>query len=156
MTPDMVSKARANATKGGFANVEFRLGEIEHLPVADASIDVIISNCVINLSPDKAQVFRDAFRALKPGGRLAISDIVLTAALPPEMHAEIALYTGCVAGAASVADLVAMLAGAGFSDIRIAPKDASREYIQHWAPGRGVENFIASANIEAVKPEQTT
>ncbi len=152
MTPDMVSKARTNAAKSGFANVEFRLGEIEHLPVADASIDVIISNCVINLSPDKAQVFRDAYRVLKPGGRLAISDIVLTAALPPEMHAEIALYTGCVAGAASVADLAAMLAGAGFSAIRIAPKDASREYIQHWAPGRGVENFIASANIEAVKP----
>jgi arsenite methyltransferase len=161
MTPDMISKARGNATKytnaGGYANVEFRLGEIEHLPVADASIDVIISNCVINLSPDKAQVFHDAYRALKPGGRLAISDIVLTAELPAEMHAEIALYTGCVAGAAQIADLVAMLAGAGFGDIRIAPKDASREYIQHWAPGRGVENFIASANIEAIKPrEQTT
>jgi SAM-dependent methyltransferase len=152
MTPDMVSKARANATKGGYANVEFRLGEIEHLPVADASIDVIISNCVINLSPDKAQVFQDAFRALKPGGRLAISDIVLTAELPPEMHAEVALYTGCVAGAAQIGDLVAMLAGAGFSAVRIAPKEASRVYIQHWAPGRGVENFIASANIEAVKP----
>lgn len=151
MTPDMVSKARANATKSGFANVEFRLGEIEHLPVADASIDVIISNCVINLSPDKAQVFRDAYRALKPGGRLAISDIVLTAELPPDMQAEVALYTGCVAGAANVADLAAMLAAAGFGDIRIAPKDASREYIQHWAPGRGIENFIASANIEAVK-----
>ena len=159
MTPDMISKARANAVKyvnaGGFANVEFRLGEIEYLPVADASIDVIISNCVINLSPDKAQVFRDAYRVLKPGGRLAISDIVLTAELPSEMRAEVALYTGCVAGAAQIADLVAMLAAAGFSNIRIAPKDASREYIQHWAPGRGVENFIASANIEAVKPEQT-
>ena len=152
MTPDMVSKARGNAIKGGYANVEFRLGEIEHLPVADASIDVIISNCVINLSPSKAQVFHEAFRALKPGGRLAISDIVLTAELPPEMHAEIALYTGCVAGAANVVDLIAMLAGAGFSDIRIAPKDASSEYIQHWAPGRGVENYIASANIEAIKP----
>jgi arsenite methyltransferase len=157
MTPDMVSKARGNAIKyantSGYANVDFRLGEIEHLPVADASIDVIISNCVINLSPDKAQVFRDAFRVLKTGGRLAISDIVLTAELPPEMHAEVALYTGCVAGAALIADLVAMLADAGFNDIRIAPKDASREYIQHWAPGRGVENYIASANIEAVKPE---
>ncbi|MDP2788173.1 MAG: arsenite methyltransferase [Pseudomonadota bacterium] len=152
MTPDMISKARANASKGSFANVEFRLGEIEHLPVADASIDVIISNCVINLSPDKAQVFRDAYRALKPGGRLAISDIVLTAELPPDMQAEVALYTGCVAGAANIADLAAMLAAAGFSAIRIAPKDASREYIQHWAPGRGVENYIASANIEAVKP----
>ena len=155
MTPDMVSKARANAIKGAFSHVEFRLGEIEYLPVADASIDVIISNCVINLSPDKPQVFREAFRALKPGGRLAISDIVLTAELPPEMHAEVALYTGCVAGAAQIADLVAMLAGAGFNTIRIAPKDASHEYIQHWAPGRGVENYIASANIEAVKPQES-
>ena len=153
MTPDMVSKARANASKGGYANVEFRLGEIEHLPVANASVDVIISNCVINLSPDKAQVFHDAFRVLKPGGRLAISDIVLTAELTSEMLTEVALYTGCVAGAAQVADLVAMLTGAGFNDIRIAPKDASREYIQHWAPGRNIENYIASANIEAVKPK---
>jgi SAM-dependent methyltransferase len=153
MTPDMVSKARANAVKGGYGNVEFRLGEIEHLPVADASVDVIISNCVINLSPDKAQVFRDAYRVLKPGGRLAISDIVLTAELPPEMQSEVALYTGCVAGAADVPSLEAQLAAAGFSEIRIAPRDASREYIRHWAPGRGVENYIASASIEAVKPE---
>ncbi|KAF0097937.1 MAG: arsM [bacterium] len=153
MTPDMLSKARANAAKGSFANVEFRLGEIEHLPVADASVDVIISNCVINLSPDKAQVFRDAFRVLKPGGRLAISDIVLTAALPPEMQAEVALHTACVAGAVSIEALAAVMAAAGFTDIRIVPKDTSREYIRHWAPGRGVEDYIASASIEAVKPE---
>jgi len=156
MTPDMVSKARTNAAKAGINNVEFRLGEIEHLPVADATVDVIISNCVINLSPDKAQVFRDAFRALKPGGRLAISDIVTTAPLPPEMKAEVALYTGCVAGAASIEELAGMLAAASFAAIRIAPKDASREYIQHWAPGRGVENHIASASIEAVKPLEKT
>ncbi|NTV97325.1 MAG: arsenite methyltransferase [Thiobacillus sp.] len=158
MTPDMVSKARGNAAqwseRRGYTNTEFRLGEIEHLPVADGTVDVIISNCVINLSPDKAQVFRDAFRALKPGGRLAISDIVLTAELPAEMKAEVALYTGCVAGAVSVAELTALMAGAGFQAIRIAPKDTSREYIQQWAPGRGVENYITSANIEAVKPEQ--
>jgi len=153
MTPDMVSKARANAVKGGYANVDFRLGEIEHLPVADATVDVIISNCVINLSPDKAQVFRDAFRVLKPGGRLAISDIVTTAPLPPEMQQEVALYTACVAGAASVDELKLMLSVAGFADIRIAPKDASREFIRNWAPGRGVEDYIASATIEAVKPE---
>lgn len=153
MTPDMVSKARANAAKGGYSNTEFRLGEIEHLPVADGTVDVIISNCVINLAPDKAQVFRDAFRVLQPGGRLAISDIVLTAALPADMQAEVALYTGCVAGAADVPTLTALLAAAGFTDIRIAPKDTSRDYIAQWAPGRGVENYIASANIEAVKPE---
>jgi len=152
MTPDMVSKARANAVKGGYANVEFRLGEIEHLPVADATVDAIISNCVINLSPDKAQVFRDAWRVLKPGGRLAISDIVTTAPLPESMQQEVALYTACVAGAASADEVTAMLAAAGFVDIRIAPKDASREFIRHWAPGRGVEDFIASATIEAVKP----
>jgi ubiquinone/menaquinone biosynthesis C-methylase UbiE len=148
----MISKARANAVKGGYANVDFRLGEIEHLPVADATVDAIISNCVINLSPDKAQVFREAFRALKPGGRLAISDIVTTAPLPEAMQQEVALYTACVAGAASIDALAAMLAAVGFADIRIAPKDASREYIRHWAPGRGVEDFIASASIEAVKP----
>lgn len=152
MTPDMVSKARANAVKGGYANVDFRLGEIEHLPVADATVDVIISNCVINLSPDKAQVFREAWRVLKAGGRLAISDIVTTAELPAEPQREAALYTACVAGAAGVDELTAMLAEAGFADIRIAPKTASREFIRHWAPRRGVEDYIASATIEAVKP----
>ncbi len=153
MTPDMLAKARAGAAKGNFANVEFRLGEIEHLPVADASVDVIISNRVINLSPDKAQVFRDAFRVLKPGGRLAISDIVLTAELPAEMQAEAAPHTACVAGAVSIEALAAVMAAAGFTAIRIVPKDASRAYIRHWAPGRGVENYSASASIEAVKPE---
>jgi SAM-dependent methyltransferase len=152
MTPDMVSKARANAVKGGYANVDFRLGEIEHLPVADATVDAIISNCVINLSPNKPQVFREAFRALRPGGRLAISDIVTTAPLPEAMQHEVALHTACVAGAANVDELTAMLADAGFADIRIAPKDASREFIRHWVPGRGVEDYIASATIGAVKP----
>jgi hypothetical protein len=97
-------------------------------------------------------VFRDAFRVLKPGGRLAISDIVLTAELPADMKSEVALHTACVAGAVSVDELGALLASAGFTDIRIAPKDTSREYIQHWAPGRDVQNYIASANIEAIKP----
>ncbi|TCJ12972.1 arsenite methyltransferase [Parasulfuritortus cantonensis] len=153
MTPDMVSKARANAVKGGYGNVEFRLGEIEHLPVADATVDVIISNCVINLSPDKGQVFRDAYRALRPGGRLAISDIVLTGALPEDVRNEVAMYTGCVAGAVAGAELSTLMADAGFRAIRIVAKATSAEYVGQWAPGRGVENYIASANIEAVKPE---
>jgi SAM-dependent methyltransferase len=152
MTPDMVSKARANAVKGGYVNTEFRLGEIEHLPLADATVDVIISNCVINLSPDKAQVFRDAFRVLKSGGRLAISDIVTTAPLPDEARRDLALYTGCIAGAAAAEEIEQMLAAAGFTNIRIEAKDASREFIRQWAPGRGVEAYVCSANIEAVKP----
>jgi SAM-dependent methyltransferase len=152
MTPDMVSKARANAAKGGYANVEFRLGEIEHLPVADASVDVILSNCVINLSPDKAQVFRDAFRVLRPGGRLALSDIVALAPLPAELRDDVALYTGCISGAAGIDELKGWLVAAGFTDIRIAPKDTSREFIAQWAPGRSVEDYVASATIEARKP----
>jgi arsenite methyltransferase len=152
MTPTMISKARANAAKGQYSNVEFRLGEIEHLPVADETADVIISNCVINLSPDKAQVFRDAFRILKPGGRLAISDVVASAELPEEMKNDPLLHAGCMAGAELVANLEAMLAQAGFSDIRIAPKDESRAFIKDWAPGRGVEDYVLSATIEAVKP----
>jgi len=152
MTPDMVSKARGNAQKGGYGNVEFRLGEIEHLPLADGTVDAIISNCVINLSPDKGQVFRDAFRVLKPGGRLAISDIVATAELPEEARRDLALYTGCMAGASLIGELEAMLGAAGFGRMSITPKDASRAFIRDWAPGRKIEEFVVSANIEAVKP----
>ena len=159
MTPEMLRKARANAQKGGFANVAFRLGEIEHLPVADQSVDVIISNCVINLSPDKAAVFRDAFRALKPGGRLAIADIVATAALPAEVRNDPALLAGCVGEAATIGEIETMLQAAGFRQIRIQPKDESRELIREWAPkrhidgvSRRVEDYVVSATIEAVKP----
>lgn len=152
MTPDMVSKARTNAAKGSYANTEFRLGEIEHLPVADATVDVIISNCVINLSPDKAQVFRDAFRVLKSGGRLAISDIVATAQLPDEARRDLALYTGCMAGASLIVELETMLKDAGFERVGITPKDTSRTFIRDWAPGSRIEDFVVSANIEAVKP----
>jgi SAM-dependent methyltransferase len=152
MTHEMLAKARANALNAGYTNVEFRLGEIEHLPVADASVDVIISNCVINLSPDKPQVFREAFRVLRPGGRLAISDVVATAELPDEVRRDLALYTGCMAGASQVDALEAMLRTAGFADIRIEPKDSSREFIRDWAPGRRVEDYVVSATIEALKP----
>lgn len=152
MTPTMVSKARANAEKGQYTNVEFRLGEIEHLPVANDTVDVIISNCVINLSPDKAQVFRDAFRILKPGGRLAITDVVASAEMPEDMKNDPLLHAGCMAGASLVDELEAIMQDAGFTNICIAPKDESREFIKDWAPGRGVEDYVLSATIEAVKP----
>ncbi len=154
MTPAMLAKARANAAQGGYGNTEFRLGEIERLPVADGTVDAIVSNCVINLSPDKPQVFAEAYRVLKPGGRLAISDVVASAELPEAVRADLSLYTGCMAGAAPVAELEAMLAAAGFTRIRIAPKDASRDFIRDWAPGTAIEDFVISATIEAVKPER--
>jgi len=154
MTPAMVSKARSNAETAGFGNVEFRLGEIEYLPVADCSVDVIISNCVINLSPDKARVFREACRVLKPGGRLAISDVVATTVLPDHVKDDPHLHACCVAGAALVDEIQAMLEQAGFTDIRIKPKDESREFISDWVPGSGVEDYVVSAHIEAVKPGQ--
>lgn len=149
MTPQMLSKARANAAEGGYGQVEFRLGEIEHLPVADSSVDVIISNCVINLSPNKRQVFQDAFRVLRPGGRLAISDIVASAELPEDMRRDLALYSGCMAGASLIGDLRTWLEEAGFTAIAIRPKDESREFIRDWAPGRSIEDFVVSATIEA-------
>ena len=152
MTPDMLSKARHNARKGDFRNVEFRLGEIEHLPVADASVDVIISNCVINLSPDKAQVFADAFRVLKPGGRLAISDVVATAELPEAMRQDAALIAGCMGNASLIEDLEDMMRAAGFEAVRIQPRDESREFIRDWAPDHPVTDYVVSASIEAVKP----
>lgn len=150
MTPEMLSRARENARTGGFTNVEFRLGEIEHLPVADQSVDVIISNCVINLSPEKPQVFREAFRVLRPGGRLAVSDMVTSVTLPPEVQKDLAMFTGCIAGAASLADLEHMLAEAGFSDIRITPKE-SRELLQTWGADSTLEDAIFSAQIQAVR-----
>ena len=152
VTPEMVQKSRENAKKGEYPNVEFRLGEIEHLPVADQSVDAIISNCVINLSPDKPSVFQEAFRVLRAGGRLAVADVVATAELPAEIRNDMALLSGCVAGAASINALVEMIEAAGFREARILPKDGSREFIRDWTPGRRIEDYVVSATIEAVKP----
>jgi len=150
MTPEMVSKARDNARRVSATNVDFRLGEIEHLPVPDQSVDVIISNCVINLSPDKGAVFREASRVLKPGGRLAISDVVATQAIPAEVAASVEALTGCVAGALPVDEIRALLAEAGFQDIKVDPRPDSGAVIAQCMPG--AERFLASAVIEGTKP----
>ncbi len=152
MTHEMLARARANAASIGAANVEFRLGELEHLPIADDTADVVISNCVINLVPDKAQVFREAFRVLKPGGRLAVSDVINVKPLPEALRSDPTLLCGCVAGAAPGTQVEAWLAAAGFVGVRITAKPESREPISNWAPGRGIENYIVSAIIEARKP----
>lgn len=152
MTPEMVEKARANAVRAGVGHVEFRLGDIEQLPVDDGSVDVIMSNCVINLAPDKPAVFREAFRVLAPGGRLAISDVVAIGDLPAAIANDPAAYTGCVAGAAPVADLERMIAEAGFERVRVTVKPESRSLIDEWSPETGAGQVVASALIEGVKP----
>ncbi len=119
MTPEMVDRARENARRSGAKNVEFRLGEIENLPVADASVDVIISNCVINLSTDKPRVFREAFRALRPGGRLMVSDLALKKPLPPAVRESVEAYVACVAGALVKDDYLAEIRKAGFGDVEV-------------------------------------
>jgi arsenite methyltransferase len=152
MTAEMIARARTNATKGNYPNVEFRLGEIEHLPVADQTADVIISNCVINLAPDKEQVIAEAYRVLKPRGRLAISDIVALQPLPENIRTDLELHAGCMAGASLVSELKRALERVGFTKIKIEEKPGSREFIRDWAPGRGIENYVTSATIEAQKP----
>jgi SAM-dependent methyltransferase len=154
MTPEMVSKARDNARRVGAENVEFRLGEIERLPVSDASVDVILSNCVINLSPSKREVFLEAFRVLRPGGRLAISDLVATGPIPPELLASAEALSGCVSGAALVSEIESWLAEAGFEAIRVEPRPESRAFIADWLPGSGVEQHVVSATVEARKPAE--
>ncbi len=151
MTSEMIKSARNNAENGGYTNVEFRLGEIEHLPVADASVDIIISNCVINLSLDKNQVFKEAYRVLKVGGRLSISDVVATAPLPEEIKNNLALISGCIGGAVYIDDIKTMLSNVGFQNIRLTPKDNSREIINSWMPNSNIENFVSSINIQATK-----
>jgi SAM-dependent methyltransferase len=150
MTPEMIAKARGNAGRVAASNVEFRLGEIEHMPLPDGAADVVLSNCVINLSPDKAAVFREAFRVLKPGGRLAISDVVAMAEMPPEVAHSVEALTGCVAGAASVETLRTFLADAGFEHVRIEPRPDSGAILGSCLPG--AEAYVASATIEGTKP----
>jgi len=152
MTHEMLAKARANAEKGGYDHVEFRLGEIEFMPIANDTADVIISNCVINLSPNKPQVLRESFRVLKPGGRLAISDVVATAPFPADFDDDDHLLSGCVTGASLVDDLQNWLEEAGFTKVLIDIKEESRAGIADWAPGRGVEKYVVSAIITGEKP----
>jgi len=152
MTPEMIGLARKNAAAVGAKNIEFRLGEIENLPVADSSFDVILSNCVINLSPEKQRVFNEAFRVLKPGGRLAISDIVAVEPLPPEYRRDTTLLCGCIGGTESVDALRKMIAAAGFDQVTIDTVEESRGFIEQWFPGQGVENYVRSAKIQAIKP----
>ena len=152
MTPRMIELARTNASKLGYANVEFVEGSIESLPVDDDSIDVVISNCVINLSLDKARVFREAFRVLKPGGRLAVSDVVATAELPDVIKQDLKLHAGCVAGAEQVSVVERLLAEAGFIEIKLTQKDKSREILTSWVPGSNIDQYVASYVIEAMKP----
>jgi|SRR5690606_33683091 len=152
MTPEMIALARGNATKIGVNHVDFRLGDIERLPVDDESVDVIMSNCVINLAPDKPAVFREAYRVLAPGGRLAISDMVAVGDLPAAIANDPSAYTGCIAGAAPVDELERMIAAAGFRQVRITVQAQSRELVEGWSPGTGAEAVVASALIEAVKP----
>lgn len=151
MTPEMLTKARENADKMAVTNVEFRLGEIEHLPVADNRVDVILSNCVINLSPEKRQVFTESFRVLHVGGRLAISDVVALKPLPPEIKEQAALLTGCVAGAETIENIETMLKEIGFQEIKITIRQKSRDWLRDMFPGSGVEEYVASADVEAVK-----
>jgi SAM-dependent methyltransferase len=152
MTHEKLKKARDNAARVGAANIQFRLGELEHLQITDKTAEVILSNCVINLVPDKEQVFREAFRVLRAGGRLAISDVVNLKPLSADLTADRALVCGCVGGAAPVRDVKARLQAAGFEDVQVTVKSERCDLVASWAPGRGIEDYVASAIIEARKP----
>lgn len=156
MTPEMISRARMNKEKAAVENVEFRLGEIEYLPVGDDVADLIISNCVINLSPEKRQVYQDAFRVLKPGGRLAVSDIVAQKPLPEDIQKDLALVSACIGGAATIEDTQQMLKQAGFENISITPKKISQELIDEMLPGSLAGEYVVSADIRAQKPVSNT
>ena len=163
MTATMIEKARANKAKMGVENVEFRLGEIEHLPVADETVDVVISNCVINLSPDKPQVFREAFRALRPGGKLSVSDIVTDGPLPEEIKSSLSAWAGCVAGALDASDYVTAIKAAGFVDVELTPVYFDKAMIEIAAEQldlgevvigstESLEKSVYSAKVTARKP----
>ena len=166
MTHEMLEKARENARKGGYVNVEFRLGEIENLPIADATADAIISNCVINLSPDKWRVFKEAFRVLKPGGRLMVSDIVLEGELPQQVRESAAAYVGCVSGALLKDDYFRLIAEAGFEDIEVESAEYPLKMMFDDDTAQAtmadlelspdemerIERLVISAKVKAVKP----
>jgi len=145
MTPAMLSRARENAGKHGFGNVEFRLGEIENLPVADGAVDLVISNCVVNLSPDKRRVFREALRVLRPGGRMVLSDIVLVSELPQSVRESVEAYVGCVAGASLKSDYVQMIREAGFERVEVV------EEKRYGTAGLDVHDEIVARTAEAVR-----
>jgi SAM-dependent methyltransferase len=155
MTPAMLEKARANAARAGVTNVEFRLGEIEHLPVAETSVDVIISNCVVNLSPQKPRVFAEAFRVLRPGGRLVVSDLVLLHPLTPELHKSVDLYVGCVAGAALREDYLRMIREAGFRDVAVVEESrytVGEDALPAEGPERRAFDAVTSVKVRARRP----
>lgn len=159
MTPEMLEQARANKAKLGVDNVDFRLGEIEHLPAADDSVDVAISNCVINLSPDKSQVFREAYRVLKPGGRLAVSDIVTDGPLPDKVKGSLSAWAGCIAGALQAKDYLAAIEAAGFIDVELKPVYWDKSMIDDAIEQLGLDiddesryKAIFSAKVTARKP----
>ena len=167
MTPEMLAKARGNLAsyreRSGLDNVEFRLGEIEHLPVADASVDVVISNCVINLSPDKRQVWREIARVLKPGGRVAVSDLALLRPLPAEVRGDLEALVGCIAGAELVEDVRAAVLDAGFREPELTAKPQYVEAMEQWRDplyakiaaslpeGASIRDFVVSLDIAATR-----
>jgi len=155
MTPEMLERARANVGKNGTDNVEFRLGEIEHLPVSDERVDVVISNCVVNLSPDKRRVFEEAYRVLRPGGRLAIADVVRAAGVPPErLPTDAESVAGCVGGASPIDELGEIVEAAGFRSVSVRPIGDDEEFVREWTPQRPLEAHFGSASIEARKPRE--
>ncbi len=152
MTPEMVARARRNADSGNYQNVEFRLGDIEALPVESNSVNLIISNCVINLSPNKKKVYAEAFRVMKPGGELSISDIVAYKPLSDEWRQNLEAFSACVSGAALIDELLEILRACGFVDVKITPDPESSRMIKEWYPGSGLEEYLVSAHLSARKP----